>query len=118
MTYTARTGESTAMAGLAHLAVLTGPVIPLLVYAARRRTDAFAAAESAKATNFAVALVSSMILAVVVKMYVPFVGFLGTLALWVVPVVAIYFSLAGFWLARQGNPAHYPFRLKVVKTHD
>lgn len=118
MTYTAHTGESTTLAAFSHLAALTGPVVPLLVYAARRRSDAFAAAEAAKASNFAFALVSSMILAAVVKMYVPFIGFLGTLALWVVPVVAIYFSLAGFWLARQGNPAHYPFQLKVVKTHD
>ncbi len=118
MTYTAHTGENTAMAGFAHLAALTGPVIPLLVYAARRRSDEFVAAESAKAANFAFALVSALFAGVVTKMYVPFIGFLGTLALWVVPVVAIYFSLAGFWLARQGNPAHYPFQLKVVKTHD
>ncbi|MCB2413317.1 DUF4870 domain-containing protein [Demequina sp. TTPB684] len=118
MTYTAHSRASTAAAALGHLGAMTGPVIPALVYVARRRSDPFAATEAAKAANFASALVCAAIAAVVVKMYVPFVGFLGTLALWVVPVVAIYFSLAGFWLARQGNPAHYPFQLKVVKTHD
>ncbi len=118
MTYLERTSASTGVAGLAHLAALTGPVIPVLIYAARRRTDSFTSTEAAKATNFSSALVAAMVLAAVTKMYVPFIGFLGTLALWVFPVVAIYFSLAGFWLARRGNPAHYPFRLKVVKTHD
>ncbi len=118
MTHRPHPGTHTPTAGIAHLTGLTGPLIPLVIYAARRRGDAFAASEAVKAANFSFALVTVLILAVAVRTYVPLVGFLGTLALWVVPVAAIYFSLAGFWLARQGSPAHYPFQLKVVKTHD
>ena len=118
MTYTAHTGASTSAAGFAHLAGLTGPVVPLLLYALLRRRDSFVSSEAGKAANFSTMMVAILVVATIIRMYVPLVGFLGTLAQWVVPVVAIYFSLAGFWLARQGNPAHYPFQLKVVKTHD
>ncbi len=118
MTYTAQTGASMTTAGIAHLTGLTGPVVPLIIYAARRRADSFASSEAAKAANFSTAVVAVFLLATIVRIYVPLIGFLGTLTQWVVPVVAIYFSLAGFWLARQGKPAHYPYQLKVVKTHD
>lgn len=118
MTYTAPTGMSAATAGFAHLSALTGPAAPLVIYATRRHTDAFASSEAAKAANFSAAVVAVFSLATLVRVFVPWIGFLGTLAQWVVPVVAIYFSLAGFWLARQGKPAHYPYQLKVVKTHD
>ncbi len=118
MTYTAHTGASTGAAGFAHLAGLTGPVVPLLIYALLRRRDSFVSSEAAKAANFSTMMVAIFALATIVRIYVPLVGFLGTLAQWVVPVVAIYFSLAGFWLARQGNPAHYPYQLEVVKTDE
>jgi purine-cytosine permease-like protein len=118
MTYTPPMGTSTSAAGFAHLAALTGPVVPLLIYAFLRRRDSFVATEAAKATNFSAMMVTILVFATFFRIYVPLVGFLGTLAQWVVPVVAIYFSLAGFWLARQGNPAHYPYQLEVVKTDE
>ncbi len=118
MTYTPPTGTSTSAAGFAHLAGLTGPVVPLLIYALLRRRDSFVATEAGKAANFSTLMVAIFALATAIRIYVPLVGFLGTLAQWVVPVVAIYFSLAGFWLARQGNPAHYPYQLEVVKTNE
>ncbi|WP_291381147.1 DUF4870 domain-containing protein [Demequina sp.] len=118
MTYTAPTVMSAATAGIAHLSALTGPVVPLVIYATRRRTDVFVSSEAAKAANFSAAVVAVFILATLVRELVPLIGFLGTLGQWVVPVVAIYFSLAGFWVAKQGKPAHYPYQLKVVKTHD
>lgn len=118
MTYSAPTSASTTTAGFSHLAAVTGPVVPLLVCVLTRRRDAFVCAEAAKATNFSTATLTVFVIATLIRLYVPLVGFIGTLAQWVVPVVAIYFSLAGFWLSRQGNPAHYPFQLEVVKTDD
>lgn len=118
MTYSAPTSASSTAAGFSHLAAVSGPVVPLLVYVLTRRRDAFVSGEAAKATNFATATLTVFVIGTLIRLYVPLVGFLGTLAQWVVPAVAIYFSLAGFLLARQGNPAHYPFQLEVVKTDD
>lgn len=118
MTYIAPTNTSTTTAGIAHLSGMTGPLIPLGLFALTRRSDAFASAESAKAANFSTAVVAIMIAATAIRLYVPLVGFIGTLAQWVVPVVAIYFSVTGFWVARRGEPAHYPFQFKVVKTDE
>ncbi len=118
MTYTAPTGASTSAAGFAHLSGLTGPVVPLLIYALLRRRDSFVSTEAAKAANFSTAMVATFVLATIIRLYVPLVGFLGTLTQWVVPIVAVYFSLTGFWLARGSNPAHYPFQFKVVKTDE
>ena len=115
---TTHTGASNAAAGFAHLAGLTGPVVPLLLYRGLRRRDTFVSTEAAKAANFSTTMVAALVLGTIVRMYVPLLGFLGTLTQWVVLIVAVYFSLAGFWLAREGNPAHYPFQFKVVKTDE
>lgn len=118
MTDTAHTSASTATAGFAHLAGLTGPIVPLLIYSLVRRRDSFVSSEAAKAANFSTAMISVFAVATVVRIYVPLVGFLGTLAQWVVPIVAAYFSLAGFRQSRRGEPAHYPYQFEVVKTYE
>jgi len=118
MTYSEHQGPRTNWAGAAHLSALTGPILPLAVYYAWRDDDEFASSEAAKAAQFASVLLAALIAATAVRMFVPLVGFLGTLAQWVIPVVATYFCLAGFWLARRGESANYPLQFKVVKTDD
>lgn len=118
MTYTFHERERTVRAGAVHLLALTGPVIPAAMFFASRRSDRFTAGEAAKATNFAAAALFAILLATLVRIFVPLVGFVGTLAQWVVPVVAVYCCLAGFRLARRGEPAQYPIQFKVVKTDD
>ncbi len=118
MTYTAHEGPDTVSAGAAHLGAIAGPFIPLAVYYSRKEQDSFAAAEAVKAARFSGVLLAAFLAATAVRLFVPLVGFLGTLAQWVIPVVAIYFCLAGFKLARRGEPANYPFQLKVEKTDD
>ncbi len=118
MTYTANEGPDTARASAAHLGAVTGPLIPLAVYFAERNRDAFAAGEASKAARFSTVLLAAFLTATAVRIFVPLVGFLGTLAQWVIPVVAIYFCLAGFNLARRGEPANYPFQFKVETTDD
>lgn len=118
MTYTFHEREQTTRASAVHLLALTGPIIPAALFFASRRTDRFAAGEAAKATNFAAAAVIAFVLATLVRIFVPLVGFVGTLSQWVVPVVAVYCCLAGFRLARRGEPAQYPIQFKVVKTDD
>jgi uncharacterized Tic20 family protein len=118
MTYSAYEGADTTMAATAHLGALLGPVIPLVIWLARRRDDAFATAESAKAVNFSLAALFVFALGTLVRMFVPLVGFIGTLAQWVVPIVALYFCVQAFRSAKRGAPASYPYQFKVVKTND
>jgi len=118
MTDTFHERANATRASVAHLTALTGPMIPAAIFLAVRRSDRFTAREAAKATNFAVAALCAFALATLVRIFVPLVGFVGTLAQWVVPVVAVYCCLAGFRLARRGEPAQYPIQFKVVKTDD
>ncbi len=118
MTYTATDRPDTVSAAIAHASGILGPVIPGVIYLAKRRTDAFASGEAAKSAGFSLIMTLAFLVATAVRLFVPLVGFLGTLAQWVIPVVAAYFCLAGLRLALRGDPAHYPFQFKVVKTHD
>ena len=118
MTYTPNEGRNAAKASAAHLSAVTGPFIPLALYFLERQRDPFVASEASKAARFSGLLLAVFIVATSVRLFVPLVGFLGTLGQWVAPVVAIYFCLAGFRLARHGEPAHYPFQFKVEKHND
>lgn len=118
MTYTAHDGSDTTFAGIAHLGAMVGPIIPLAVWLARRNEDRFSRDEAAKAANFGMAVLVTLALATVVRVYVPLVAFLGTLAQLVVLVVAIFFTVQAHRNVRRGAPASYPFNLKVVKTND
>lgn len=118
MTYMAHEGPDTTMAGFAHLAAITGPVLPLLVWLGRRREDEFSAREAAKAANYGMAVLTAVVVATLVRLYVPLVGFLGTLAQLAVLVVAVFYSVQAFRNVQRGTPASYPFNIKVVKTND
>lgn len=118
MAYTPHQEPRKALAAAAHVAALTGPIVPAAIWAATREGERFAPREAAKATNASLVLVLAMGLAAIVRMFVPLVGFVGTLALWVVPVAAVYFSISALRAALRGEPAQYPYRFKVVKTDD
>jgi uncharacterized Tic20 family protein len=118
MAYTAQDGDDTALAGFAHLAAMTGPVVPLLIWLARRRYDEYSSREAANATNYGMALVVAAVIATVVRLFVPLLGFLGTLAQLAVLVVAVFYSVQAYRNVHRGMPASYPFQIKVVKTND
>jgi len=118
MSQTVPEGADTTMAGAAHLTAILGPLIPWFIWLGRRRDDAFAADEAAKAVNFSLLVLAAFIVATLVRLFVPLVGFLGTLAQWVVPIVAAYFCIQAFRVARKGSPASYPYQFKVVKIND
>ena len=118
MSQTVPEGSDTTMAGAAHLTAIVGPLIPWFIWLGTRRDDDFSANEAAKAVNFALLVLAAFIVATLVRLFVPLVGFLGTLAQWVVPIVAAYFCIQAFRVARKGSPASYPYQFKVVKTND
>jgi uncharacterized Tic20 family protein len=118
MAYMAHDGPDTTMAGVAHLSALTGPVVPLLIWWARQRQDAFSTREAARAANYGMALLVIVVLATMVRLYVPILGFLGTLAQLAVLIVAVFYSVQAYRTVHRGSPASYPFDIKVVKTND
>lgn len=118
MTYAASEGPDTALAGLAHLGAIVGPVIPLGVWLARRRDDEFVTREAAKATNMGMAVLTAFVAATLVEVFVPLVGFLGRLAQLVVLVIAGFLCVQAFRNVRRGAPTTYPIYIKVVKTHE
>lgn len=118
MAYAASDGPDTALAGLAHLGAILGPVIPWGVWLARRRDDEFVAREAAKATNLGMAVLVAFVAATLIEVFVPFVGFLGRLAQLVVLVVAGVLCVQAYRNVRRGAPTSYPIYIKVVKTHE
>ena len=114
--YTPHPRPGSGAAGLAHLGAVTGPLIPWLVWMARRRRDPWTAAHAGAATNFGLLVLVVFVLATAVRELVPLVAFLGTLAQLAVLVVAIVLCHQAFRSARRGMPATYPYDIKVVRT--
>ena len=118
MAYSALDGPDTGLAGMAHLGAMLGPVIPWGVYMSRKNEDAFVAREAAKATNAGMAFFATFILATIIELYVPLVGFVGRLAQLAVLVVAVFVCVQNFRRVRDGMPTSYPYQIKVVKLDD
>ena len=118
MSYSPLDGPDTSLAGFAHLGAVIGPIIPLLVYLARKNDDPFVAREAAKATNAGMAFLVGFIVATLVEMYVPLVGFLGRLAQLAILVAAVFLCVHAFRRVRRGVPTSYPFQIKVVNKDD
>ncbi|GIG55481.1 DUF4870 domain-containing protein [Demequina activiva] len=106
----------TAVAALAHLGAILGPVIPWLVWLARRGDDRWAAREAATATNFGLLVLVAFMIATAVREFVPLVAFLGTLGQLAVLVVAVVLCYQAFRTVRRGLSATYPYDIKVVRT--
>jgi len=118
MSYSSLDGPDTSLAGFAHLSAIVGPVIPVFVYLSRRNDDAFVAKEAGKAANAGMAFLAAFVIATLVEMYVPLVGFLGRLAQLAILVAAVFLCVHAFRRVRRGAPTSYPFQIKVVNKDD
>lgn len=118
MAYMATDGPDTTVAGLAHLSAMTGPVVPVLIWLARRKDDDYSTKHASDAANFGMAVLVAALVATLVRLYVPLLGFLGTLAQLALLVVAVFYSVQAYRNVHRGMPASYPFKIKVVKTND
>jgi len=116
--YAAQEGPNTGLAAVAHLGALLGPIVPGIVYLMRRRTDPFVAREAAKATNAGMAFFVAFVLATIVELYVPLLGFVGRLAQLAVIVVAVVVCVQCSRRVRDGLPTAYPFQIRVVNTYE
>lgn len=108
-------GRDRALASVAHLGAMAGPLVPGIVYLMRRRTEPWSAREAASATNFGFLVLAGFVVATLVRELVPLVGFIGTLAQLVILIVAVVLCLQAFRTARRGAPATYPYDIKVVR---
>ena len=106
------------VASLAHLGAVLGPVIPWLVWLARRRDDPWAAREAAAATNFGLLVLVGLVIATAVRLFVPLVAFLGTLGQLAILIVAVVLCYQAFRSVRRGLPATYRYDIKVVRNND
>jgi uncharacterized Tic20 family protein len=116
MSYSPLDGPDTSLAGFAHLGAILGPVIPLLIWLARREDDTFVAREAAKATNAGMAFLVAFVAATLVDMFVPLVGFVGRLAQLAIIVVAAFLCINAYRRVRRGLVTSYPFRITTVRT--
>jgi uncharacterized Tic20 family protein len=118
MSYSSLDGPDTSLAGVAHLGAIAGPLVPWLVWLARRNEDPFVTKEAAKAVNAGFAFLLAFVGATLVANYVPLVGFVGRLAQLAVIVVAVFLCVHAFRRVRRGVPTSYPFQIKVVSTDE
>lgn len=118
MTYSPLDGPDTSLASFAHLGAIIGPVIPWLVWLARRSEDPFVAREAAKATNAGMAFFLAFAVATLVNLFVPFVGFVGRLAQIAVVVVAVFLCIHAYRRVRRGVPTGYPVQVRVISVED
>jgi uncharacterized protein len=103
---------------LAHLAALTGLVLPmigvvigpLVVWLARRDASPFVAAHALEALNFNITVLLAAVVCVLLMLV--FVGFLLGSALFVTWLV---FTLVAAIKASEGENYRYPFSLRLVK---
>jgi len=114
MSYSPLDGPDASLAGLAHLGAILGPVVPFVVWLARRGDDPFVAREAAKATNAGMAFLIAFAAATAIDMFVPLVGWVGRLAQITVIVVAVALCVNAFRRVHRGIPTSYPVQVKVV----
>jgi len=114
MSYSPATGPDSSLAGFAHLGAIVGPVIPWLVWLARRNDDPFVTREAAKATNAGMAFLMGFAAATLIDLFVPLVGWVGRLAQVAIIVVAVALCGNAFRRVRRGIPTSYPVQVKVV----
>ncbi|WP_084130706.1 DUF4870 domain-containing protein [Demequina sp. NBRC 110055] len=107
-----------AAAAWAQLGAAIGPVVPWAIWLSQRRRSVWAARQAAAATNFGMLVLVVFVAASLVRVFVPLVGFVGTLAQLAVVVVSLSLGIQGFRAVRGGLPATYPYDIKVVRRHD
>ncbi|WP_160297591.1 DUF4870 domain-containing protein [Demequina salsinemoris] len=95
------------MASFAHLGVILGFLVPLIIWLVGKDQSPFIDEEGKKALNFGILVSIAYFLS-----WIPFIGWLLSLAAF---VAAIIFGIQGFQAASKGQPYTYPFTIPLVK---
>ena len=116
MAYQNYGGPDTAAAGLAQIGAIVGPVIPYLVWLNRRNEEPISARDAAAATNFGTFVLVTFLPATVLRVFAPWVGWVGAILQAGIAVCAVVLCFQAFGSVRRGVPAQYPFEISVLRT--
>jgi len=102
------------MATIAHATVVTGFLIPLIIWLVAKDQSPFVDTEGKKALNFGI-LISIGYLATIIIGVIPIIGLISIL-LWLgIVAVGLIFGIQGAMAANKGQGYKYPFSLNLVK---
>ncbi|WP_084037982.1 DUF4870 domain-containing protein [Demequina sp. NBRC 110053] len=103
------------MATVAHATVVTGFLIPLIVWLIGKDQNPFVDAEGKKALNFSILITIAYVVSAVLGV-IPFIGWLLGTLIWLAAVaVGLIFGIQGAVAANKGQPYKYPFTIDLVK---
>lgn len=116
MAYQNLGGPDVKAAELAQLGAIVGPLIPFLVWLNRRNEEPVSARDAAAATNFGMFVFSAFLPATVLRMYGPWLGWVGAVLQVMIVVIAIVLCFQAYGSVRKGVPAQFPVEISVLRT--
>lgn len=102
--------EDRQWASFAHLGGIIGFLPSLIIWLVFKDRGSFTNTEAKEALNFQITILIAYVVGSILS--VIFVGFIITLAAW---VVAIIFSILGFLKTKDGVAYRYPFAIRLIK---
>jgi len=115
MAYQNLGGPDVKAAELAQVGAILGPVIPLLVWLNRRNEEPISARDAASATNFGTFVLVAFLPATVLRLYAPWLGWVGAILQVMIVVIAIVLCLQAYGSVKKGVPAQYPVEIPLLR---
>jgi uncharacterized Tic20 family protein len=115
MAYQNLGGPDVKAASFAQIGAIVGPVVPLLVWLNRRNEEPISARDAAAATNFGVFVLVAFLPATVLRMYAPWLGWVGAILQVMIAVSAVVLCLQAFGSVKKGVPAQYPIEIALLR---
>ena len=116
MSYQNLGGPDVQASRLAQIGAIIGPVIPYFVYRNRRDEEPVSARDAAAATNFGMFVLAAFVAGTVVRLWVPWVGWLGAIVQVSILVIAVVLCTQALNSVTRGVPAEYPLGVPVIRV--
>ncbi|MCJ7827348.1 MAG: DUF4870 domain-containing protein [Demequinaceae bacterium] len=116
MAYQNLGGPDKKAAGVAQLGAIIGPLIPYLVWLNRRNEEPISARDAAAATNFGTFVLAAFLPATVVRLYLPWLGWVGAIFQVAIVLSAVVLCFQAYGSVRRGVPAEYPVEISVLRV--
>jgi uncharacterized Tic20 family protein len=108
-------GPDVKASSLAQVGAIFGPLIPFLVWLNRRNEEPISARDAAAATNFGMFTLAAFLPATALRLYGPWLGWVGAILQFMIVISAIVLCLQAFSSVKRGVPAQYPVEIGVLK---
>ena len=116
MAYQNLGGPDVQASGVAQIGAVIGPLIPYLVWLNRRNEEPISARDAAAATNFGFFVLAAFLPATVLRLFAPWIGWIGAILQAVIFVSAVVLCFQAYGSVRRGVPAEYPFEISVLRV--